>query len=845
MTALLPAMTRLKTRMVIFLVCLGGLLVEVGYTRIVSYKLWYYYTYLVLGLALLGIGSGGVVVSLSKRLKEIPSERLLPKACFTGGLSILASYFLNAVLPIDTIRIWDYGTASSLKNLLLLGIMSGALFGSFVALGVVISVILSRGGNDIGRLYAADLIGAGLACMVAIPLISGLGAPAAVMVGAACFAVASIVSSDGFKGTQPALSAVLAVVLVVLALFPSLTPDIRIEGTKPQDPSKVEYSEWGPVFRVDAISTDSDTKLLAHDGSYGSAIHRYNGDPDTLERFDSDPRSIPFTMLGADPQDRDKSGNDHTLIIGSAGGNEILASLYYGSKNIEGVELNPVTIGLLTDHFKQFTGDLTAIDNVTVHNADGRSFLARSNDDYDLIWYVAPDSYAANNAASSGAFVLSESYLYTVSMIKETLEHLSEDGIMVVQFGELDFEGAPNRTSRYLMTAHQALEELGITDHSKHLLVAAELQDGFGDLSTIVLKRTPITEAETSRALDAISNVPKTKLQFAPGSEPAAGIVGSLASAPDLQTATERASIVDRNIFPVTDDAPFFWHFVDFGTVLGDITRPLNSLNPEDSIGERVLLLLLAISVLYAAVFLFVPFLRRSNKGSEATDRPFRQPLNGPAILYFASLGLGFMLYEISLLQRLTLLLGYPTLSLSVTLATILISTGIGSALAGRAVARFSMLPWLLLGALAALAAVYQFAVGAITEATLSSPTPVRILVAVLLLLPLGCCLGMFMPLGLSKLAHLRGAGDESATSHEPEDFSPTDQAQHAVAYAWAINGFFSVIGSVLTTILSMTFGFRNVMFLALAIYMLAALSWNRIALRSPADSAAVSPAAA
>ena len=90
---------------------------------------------------------------------------------------------------------------------------------------------------------------------------------------------------------------------------------------------------------------------------------------------------------------------------------------------------------------------------MSLHQADGRTYLARSDTSYDLVWYVAPDSYAANNAASSGAFVLSESYLYTKEMIVNTLEHLTDDGIMVVQFGELDFDRAPSRTQRYVNTA--------------------------------------------------------------------------------------------------------------------------------------------------------------------------------------------------------------------------------------------------------------------------------------------------------------------------------------------------------------------------------------------------------
>src|SRR5690606_4711674 len=136
---------------------------------------------------------------------------------------------------------------------------------------------------------------------------------------------------------------------------------------------------------------------------------------------------LPFRVLGDEPPARE-------LIIGSAGGQEILTSLYFKAPNIEAVELNPVTTSLLTDHFADYTGHLPERPEVHLTQGDGRSYLARQDGQYDLVWFVAPDSYAATNAASSGAFVLSESYLYTKEMIKETLEHLTDDGIMVVQF---------------------------------------------------------------------------------------------------------------------------------------------------------------------------------------------------------------------------------------------------------------------------------------------------------------------------------------------------------------------------------------------------------------------------
>ena len=68
--------SRARQTLTIFLVSLVGLLLEVGYTRIVSYKLWYYYTYLVIGLALLGIGSGGIFVVLIPRLRRATTRTI-------------------------------------------------------------------------------------------------------------------------------------------------------------------------------------------------------------------------------------------------------------------------------------------------------------------------------------------------------------------------------------------------------------------------------------------------------------------------------------------------------------------------------------------------------------------------------------------------------------------------------------------------------------------------------------------------------------------------------------------------------------------------------------------------
>jgi hypothetical protein len=788
----------------ILLVSLAGLLLEVGYTRIVSYKLWYYYTYLVIGLALLGIGSGGVLVAVSAPLRRWTTQRIVAVFSIAGSVSISVGYLVVARMPVDTIAIWDYGTGASLKNLAALGLICFALFATFIALGVIVSVLLGRAREDVGRIYFADLTGAGVGCLIAIPLISALGPPALVALAALVFAAVGVLT---IARPTPlfAVGCVVAVLLGGVVVARDSLPDVRVESTKLGSEGAVR-SEWGPVFRVDALDVGSDDMyLLAHDGTFGSGIHRFDGDPDSLTQYDSDPRALPFHVLGEPPE--------RELIIGSAGGNEILASLAFDAPHIEAVELNPVTVGLLEDEFADFSGHLPERPEVDMHVGDGRSYLARSDVAYDLVWFVAPDSYAAMNAASSGAFVLSESYLYTTEMISETLEHLSDDGIMVVQFGELDVEASPNRTARYVVTARQALADAGVEDPTQHLLVSALLNDA-GDLSTIIVKRTPFTAEEIDAFAAGVASQPSSVLFHAPGHEPVDNLVTRLASG----TAAEVDTIVDRrrdDISAVHDDAPFFWHFSKFDDVLSNIDEPIDGglIDPEDAIGERVLLLLLGFAVVYAAVFLLLPFVVVRRRWASL-------PAKGTSAIYFACLGLGFMLFEITMIQRLSRFLGYPTYSLTVTLASLLVATGIGASLSRRLDGRErALLPWLV-GALAALTAFYQFGLPDLLDALLDQSLAVRVIVALVVLAPLGLLLGLFMPVGLGIVLRLAGARRAGDGAGDGEEY---------VAWAWAVNGFFSVIGSVLTTILSMTFGFSRVQYGALVMYAIAALALLRL----------------
>ncbi|MCJ7439197.1 MAG: hypothetical protein MUP97_15725, partial [Acidimicrobiia bacterium] len=432
----------------IFLVSFAALLLEVSYTRVISFKLFYYYTYLVIGLALLGIGTGGVIVVVSRRVRGATTDSILLWSSLLAAMTVGLGYIVVALTAVDTFAIWDYGSRSSFSNVARLLVICLALFASFVAVGVIIATLFARRPDRIGRLYFADLLGAGLACAVVVALLGSIGPPATIFLAGALLAFVGVRIAVRVGSRVLPVAAVLMVVLVVAVVKPALLPEQRLEASKFQVADiDTKNSSWSPLFRVDVLDVSRDRRALFHDGLLGSEIDRYNGDVKTLGRFDKDPRSLPFAALGAPPRKE--------LIIGAAGGHEILASLRFDAGHIDAVELNPVTHRLLTEDFARYAGNIAQNPKVNYVNDEGRSYLARRSGAYDLIWYPAPDSYSASNASSAGAFVLSESYLYTVEAVKDGLEHLRRDGIVAVQFGEYDYANRPNRTTRYVSTARR------------------------------------------------------------------------------------------------------------------------------------------------------------------------------------------------------------------------------------------------------------------------------------------------------------------------------------------------------------------------------------------------------
>ena len=589
-----PAVRSRVRLLTAFVIGFVTLTLEIAYTRVVSFKLFYYYTYFVIGLALLGLGAASATVALSRRLRSIDTVQLIRVVGPVAGIVGVIGYVVAARLPTDVNLIWAGSAGDAIGQLLRLLVLSVALTGVFFAAGLIMASLFVVEIANVRRLYFWDLTGAALGCLVAVPLQATIGPPAMILVAVVALALLGPLGS--YATDRRFLLGGLAVVVVAGGAFFAGRLDIRTDETKTlRDADDVAAGDWGAVFRVDAVEF-GDLHFLHHDGLLGSTIWRYDGTPATTDRFLTDSRQIPFA---AAPNDAPS-----VLIIGAAGGNEIQAALTYGVGQVDAVELNPVTVDLLRGPFADYAGNITRDPRVNYVQGDGRTFLARSDEQYDLIWFVAPDSYAAANSATAGAFVLSESYLYTEEMIAEAFDHLSADGAIVAQFGDFDFDTRPTRTARYLVTARQALggDLADFGDHTSLVVERSELD--IARISTILISKRPLDAATGDRIAESVANVP-ARVLHQPGGATEPGLIGELIVGSD----DDVDRLVDDyayDISAIDDGRPFFWHFTPFSSVLTNWERTFE--DSEIAIGERLLVVLLAIAMVIAGVLLWLPF---------------------------------------------------------------------------------------------------------------------------------------------------------------------------------------------------------------------------------------------
>jgi len=777
----------------LLLLSLATLLLELALTRVLSVSLWYHFGFLVISTALLGFGASGVTLALWTRLRERADLGRSVAACsLCFACSTLLSFWLMQHIPFD-----PFSIAVDRRQFLFMPIYLVVVALPFFCSGLGISLLLTRGAREVTRLYAFDLVGAGLGCGLITLVLPRFGGSGSVVFAAFIGTLAALSFSLPSRRVLAAGSTVAAILLLAGSFHASQLLPIHVSANKQQSPIVPIYAAWNTLSLVQVV------EMPGAKGESGS--RRLIIDAGTAATGMQDLRPGVRTVLQQHPEAIDDDTDivyigkaaARVLIIGSGAGYQVLEALKQKAASITAVEINPTTNDIVANRMNDYWGGLFHQPEVHLVTDEGRSFLRRSHEKYDAIISVHTIS---NAAIASGALSLAENYVFTREAFDDYLDHLTPDGILF-------FTRPEAQIPRLLSTARESFAARNMGPVANHMFAFTNgapniRSEGRGSFAAVfLLQKSEIRPRQLQQIRqiekDYSGSGFKLKVLYSPDEAPADSfsLYNEIASAPDLQAVYDRS---DSQLAPATDDKPFFnqhmrWSRIRWRTIvdLFSQAKPGDArLSLEDRpIAEVTLLVLLVQSVLIAAACILLPLIV-FHRQTEWEQRPLAW------LAYFAALGLGYIMVEIALLQRFLLFLGQPIYTYAVILAGLLIFTGVGSWVAGRmkqthALSR-SLVVALAIVVITALVTppVFQFFLG--------YALGVRIAISLLLVAPLGLALGMPFPLGL-RLA--------------------SAQTTSIGAWAWGVNGFFTVIGTVLALILGMIFGFRVVLLLSALCY--------------------------
>jgi len=788
----------------VFLVSFAMLQAELVLTRVFSVTLWYHFAFVAVSVALLGLAAGGVRVYRRGAVAEPELPAALAREARRFSLAMVGA--LLVLLGVPFIYRVSLGAAVSLF-LIYGGVALPFYFG-----GALLALVLRARARHIGAIYAADLAGAGAGALLTVPLLNAVSAPSALVVTAMLGALASVLFARGALGAAGAGSPAaardtrrgfgLAAALAAVALLGETTPLLRIDFAKDQVERGLLAERWNALARITVgpwgtptwgvseryKGPKPETLWMKIDSEAGTPITRWDGDAAKLEALRYDITAFAYHF---------RQGQ-RSLVIGPGGGRDVLTALTMGARSVTAVEINPAIVETVRGQFGEFAGHIYDDPRVSVVLGEGREYLRRTSDRFDMIQASLIDTWAASAA---GAYVFSEANLYTRQAFAEYLDRLTDEGILTVS--RWHFKDLPTETLRMTGLAVRALLDRGVSDPAAHIILVkrttwdwayrlAEPRDGIG---TILVKRTPFRPEEVAHARQ-VAEALDFQVLLAPGGGGDA-LFEKLVAGRDPE-GFGRSYAVD--VSPPNDERPFFFYTLR----LGDLPKWIGAQRVEQGVMQNnvravfVLAALLVIVLVLSAGFLVFPLL---SPGDGLRDIPPR-----PALAYFAALGLGFILIEIPLIQRLILYLGHPLYALSVVLTALLVGAGAGSLLCARLTITAARRAVIALVAVLALAAIL---VPPMLAATLGAGTAARVGLAVAAILAIGVGCGIPFPLGV----RLLGA-----------------EGERWIPWMWGINGAFSVLASVLATALAMSFGFGAPFAVGVASYALAAL----LVLRAP-----------
>lgn len=779
----------------IFLISLATLLLELSLTRVMSVSLWYHFGFLVISTALLGFGASGVVLASWRKLREQEDlGKILSILALSFGVVTVGCFWLLQQIPFN-----PFSLMAEKRQLYIMPLYYITISAPFFVSGLIISLLFTRISSRMSRLYAFDLIGAALGCLLIVWAMPRLGGSGSVVFAGALGSTAAIFFSN--KTSVRVVTLALATGIGVLSFTASKYIPITITANKrPASPGEgPSYTKWNTFSFIELFedtAQPAEKTFVIDGGTAATGMTDLSGGVNQyLEKNPSDTfffSSVAYLHLQ----------HPSILNIGSGAGQEVLDGLHRDARKVTCIEINPIITDVVQNQMNDSWGGLFHRPDVELITGEGRSFINRSNQQFDAI----VSAHTISNAAvASGALSLSENYVLTKEAFEQYDDHLTPNGTIF-------FTRPESQIPRLFATGREVLADHGVSDFANHFYAfRVPPSSRLGKKSFIgafIMKKSAFTRDEVN-AIDSVvlnSHVnvdgvwkPYEKL-YSPYCASYDNIYDTILTTNDLNHLYETAS---SQLMPATDDKPFFNQHVRWSTlgwnsfkdVFSQSTPRAARMALENKpIAEVTLLVILMQSIVLAAILILIPLFRYSRQGLQFNNK-WRY------LSYFACLGLGFIMIEIAFIQRFTLYLGQPVYTLAVIISGLLLFTGIGSYLSGKwdttsIVLSRKYFPLLLL-----LIIVTSFVTPILFHVTIQWGLSARIVMTLLLMCPMGILLGTPFPVGIKTV------------SAESNSFIP---------WAWGVNGFFTVIGSVAAVILGMMFGFKVVILLAACFYLAA-----------------------
>jgi len=772
---------------------------EVLLLRLLALIQWHHFAYLAISVALLGIGAAGTCVTLGRRrlLALYPYSFILAAAAF--AVATIACFAAAERVPFNALEIaWNPGQFYNLAAIYLLLIVP------FFCAATALCIAYAGFGQHIPQIYGADILGAGLGSLGllavllvlhpadALRAIGALGLAAAALAAwpvtkrwAAVLALAALVG----PWLLPALS-----VELVASEYKDLRQALRVkearvvaQRTSPLGVVTVVDSPLAPLHHAPGLSLNATTGPppqlgLFVDGQIAGAVTRFDGNTAPLAYLADTTAALPYRLLA----------RPHVLVLGAGAGGDVLQALVHGARQVDAVEVDAQVAAMVQEDLAEFSGRPYSAPGVQLHVADARGFVAASRDRFDLIQVALLDAFGAS-AAGLGA--LSESHLYTVEALDSYLQRLAPGGLLAFT----RWLSLPPRDSlRLFATAAAALHRRGVAEPGHALAMIRSW-----NTITLLVKNGTFSPAEIAVIRD-FARLRSFDTVYLPGIGAAQANVFNQLERDDFFAGTQallgpgRAEFLERykfNLQPTSDDRPYFFHFFKWRTLPELLAlRSRGGLPPVDW-GYPVLVMALLQAVVVSVLLILLPLALAGPRRAFAAAEP---GLRRRVAVYFLALGLGFMAIEIPFLLRFSLFLSHPLYAAAVVLAAFLVFAGLGARFSAR-LTPGTRWPF---AAIAAIALGYVALLPPLLSALMDLGPGWKILLTTLLIAPLAFCLGLPFPLGLGAVAA---------------------RAEALVPWAWGINGFASVVATLLATLLAMHWGYSLVVLLAVATYGLAA----------------------